>query len=243
MIVPLLVAVLSIPPAHQPPQPTLPDRPDTSVAGLPSRIAHDLRRLATHGPLISLAAGGGLAGAVHGGDARVVHSLSASETVDDALDGGAVAGNGVTQVGAAVAVYAIGGLTHNATVARLGSALVEAQAVNGLVTQGAKLAVQRRRPDGGRYSFPSGHTSATFATADVLERTFGWKVGLPAYIGAAYVGASRISERRHYLSDVAFGAAVGIASSRSVVLHVRQHAVSAQPEFVKGGAGLLFVVR
>lgn len=241
MIIPLLVTLLSLP---QPPQPPRehPADPVPSFATLPSRIAHDVGRLATRGPLATLAAGGALAGAVHGQDVQAVHSLSSSHGIETSLDAGAVAGNGFTQVGAAFGVYAIGALTHNDTVGRLGSALVEAQAVNGLLTQGTKFIVQRRRPDGGRYSFPSGHTSATFATADVLEQTFGWKVGLPAYIGAAYVGASRLAEQKHYLSDVAFGAAIGLASSRSLAMHVGQHAVSAEPIVGRGIAGVMVTV-
>jgi membrane-associated phospholipid phosphatase len=239
MIIPLLVtAVLSAP--RNPPRPQ--PEPAPSVAALPSRIAHDLGRLARRGPLLSLAAGGAIAGGVHGTDVRAVHSLSSSHAIEESLDGGATAGGGVAQVGAAVAIYAIGGLAHKDGVARLGSALVEAQAVSGILTQGIKLAADRRRPDGGRYSFPSGHTSATFATADVLERTFGWKVGLPAYLGAAYVATSRVAERRHYLSDVAFGAAIGIASSRSLALRVRQHEVAARPTLGHGEIGLVISV-
>jgi membrane-associated phospholipid phosphatase len=238
MIIPLLVTLLSTP---QPPR-ERPADPVAPVAALPARVAHDLGRLAARGPLIALAAGAGLAGAVHGNDAGAVRSLSSSHRLEESLDGGAVAGDGFVQVGTAVAVYAIGGLTHSPDVARVGSALVEAQVVNGILTEGAKLAAGRRRPDGGGHSFPSGHTSATFATADVLQREFGWKVGLPAYLGAAYVGASRVAERRHYLSDVAFGAAIGIASSRSLALQVRRHTVSAQPALLHGAAAVVVTV-
>ena len=54
-----------------------------------------------------------------------------------------------------------------------------------------KMAVRRGRPDGTRFSFPSGHSAVTFASATVLQQHFGWKVGVPAYAVAAYVAASR----------------------------------------------------
>jgi membrane-associated phospholipid phosphatase len=102
-----------------------------------------------------------------------------------------------------------------------------------------KYAVNRERPDGGRHSFPSGHSSATFATADVLAQEFGWQIGAPAYAGAVYVAISRLAEKQHYLSDVVFGAAVGIASARTLDMstHGRRFTVTAVP--LPGGAALV----
>ena len=104
-----------------------------------------------------------------------------------------------------------------------------------------KLTVGRERPDGSsNQSFPSGHTSGSFATATVLQRRFGWKVGAPAYALAGLVGASRLSENRHHLSDVVFGAAVGIAAGLSVGIAGGDSPIGVQPQFVRGGMGLSF---
>src|SRR4029079_2807721 len=56
----------------------------------------------------------------------------------------------------------------------------------------------------------------SFASATVLQQEFGWKVGIPAYAVASYVAASRVQMKRHYLSDVTFGAALGVIAGRSV---------------------------
>src|SRR4030095_7106445 len=98
----------------------------------------------------------------------------------------------------------------------LGADLLRAQIVNTALTQSIKMAVQRTRPDQGRFSFPSGHTSATFATATVLQRHFGWRVAIPAYGLATYVAGSRLQKNRDYASDVIFGAAVGVVAGRTV---------------------------
>jgi membrane-associated phospholipid phosphatase len=90
--------------------------------------------------------------------------------------------------------------------------------VNTVLTQGIKLSVGRERPDGGRFSFPSGHTSSTFATAAVLHGYFGWRVGIPAYRFATLIGGSRLQENRHYPSDVIFGAAIGLVAGRTVTI-------------------------
>ena len=240
MMVPVLVALLAIP-ASQPVH-AQEISSSSSVSGLPMRIVRDLGRLATPAPLMTLAAGGALAAVSHPADNHAAANFGRSETLDDVLDGGATGGTGAVQVGAAFAVYAIGGLTHRAAVAEFGSALVEAQAVNGILTTGLKVAVGRTRPDGGSKSFPSGHTSATFATAGVLQRQFGWKVGIPAYAGGFYVAASRLAERRHYLSDVVFGAAIGIASSQTIAIRTRYGVVSAYPALLRGGAAVIFTV-
>jgi hypothetical protein len=104
------------------------------------------------------------------------------------------------------------------------------------LTQAVKMSVNRTRPDGAEL-IPSGHTSTTFASATVLQRRFGWKAGLPAYGFATYVAASRVQVKRHFLSDVAFGAALGIVVGRSVTIG-RGDARFVEPMAAPGGAGV-----
>lgn len=76
-----------------------------------------------------------------------------------------------------------------------------------------KEAFPERRPDGGdNKSFPSGHTSMSFAAAATLQNRYGWKVGLPAQIVAGFVALSRVESRKHHVHDVLVGAAIGEAS-------------------------------
>jgi membrane-associated phospholipid phosphatase len=124
----------------------------------------------------------------------------------------------------------------------LGSDLVRAQIVTQSVTLGIKLSVQRTRPDGTQYSLPSGHASTTFATATVLQRHFGWKAGAPAYALATFVAASRVQVQRHYLTDVALGATLGIIAGRTVTLGRGDTRFALGPSVVPGGAGVNFTL-
>lgn len=82
-----------------------------------------------------------------------------------------------------------------------------------LVTQGLKETFPERRPDGSdRKSFPSGHSSVSFAAAASLQNRYGWEVGIPAQLVAAFVGVSRIQARKHYWYDVLAGAGIGEAA-------------------------------
>lgn len=63
------------------------------------------------------------------------------------------------------------------------------------------------------YSFPSGHTGSSFASACVLYRHLPRKEGIPALILAALIGLSRLYVGVHYPSDVFVGMLTGIASS------------------------------
>lgn len=76
-----------------------------------------------------------------------------------------------------------------------------------------KESIKKERPDNRGYSsFPSGHTAASFQGATFIQRRYGWKFGVPAYILATYTGLSRVYSKRHYFEDILAGAAIGIGS-------------------------------
>lgn len=81
------------------------------------------------------------------------------------------------------------------------------------LTHSLKRIINKERPDGGDHAFPSGHTSSTFMGAAFLERRFGWKVGIPAYLLAGYTGWSRIHAKKHDGWDVLAGAIIGVTSA------------------------------
>ena len=63
------------------------------------------------------------------------------------------------------------------------------------------------------HAFPSSHTSVSFQGASFIQRRYGWKFGLPAYLLSAYVGWGRTYAKKHDWWDVIGGAAIGTASS------------------------------
>lgn len=81
------------------------------------------------------------------------------------------------------------------------------------VTYGMKYAIDAERPNGGEHSFPSGHTSTSFASAEFIRGRYGWSYGIPAYVLASFVGYSRIESKQHHTRDVIAGAVIGIGSS------------------------------
>ena len=85
---------------------------------------------------------------------------------------------------------------------------------------------------------PAFRVAVTFAGATVLERHLGWRHSLLAYAIATYVAASRLHDNRHYLSDVAFGAAVGTIAGRTVTQHGADN-WSVVPVDVPGGVAVL----
>jgi membrane-associated phospholipid phosphatase len=204
-------------------------------------LGHEMRGLRSRGTLVTLGVGGALALAVHPADRTLTSRATGSLALDEVLDPGESGGSGWAQGGAALAAYLVGRASHRPRLQAVGADLVQAQIVTAGLTQGVKFAVGRKRPDDGRYSVPSGHTSATFANATVLQRHFGWKVGVPAYAAATYVAASRLQENRHYASDVIFGAAIGVVAGRTVTVGRGRAAFAVSPIAVSGGGGVQFV--
>jgi len=210
-------------------------------SGLFGPLGGDFKHLASRDTALWLAVGAGAALAAHPSDKHFSTTLSTSDGVEDALDPGTPIGSGYIQVGAAFGAYVIGRVAGKSELAHVGGDLFRAQLIDTAMVQGVKLAAGRTRPDGAKYSFPSGHTSSAFTTAAVLQRHYGWKVGLPAYSVAAYVGGSRIAENRHYLSDVLFGAALGIIAGHAVTVGHGSRQFALAPIAVPGGAGIGFV--
>lgn len=157
---------------------------------------------------------------------------------------GNVGGGFIAQTGGAFAVYTIGYLTKSAKVRAVGSDLVRAQILTQLSVQAAKYTLHRKRPDGSdRLSLPSGHAAGTFATATVLQRHFGWKVGIPAYAAGAYVATSRMSANKHHLSDVMVGAAFGIAAAHTVTIGSGTNRFTLDVSPTPGGGVVTFTKR
>jgi membrane-associated phospholipid phosphatase len=76
----------------------------------------------------------------------------------------------------------------------------------------------------------------------VLQEHYGWKVGVPAFLAAAYSGVSRVLDNQHWASDLVFGAFVGIASGRAVTIRLRNDRVSVAPVTMHGGGGVVVSV-
>lgn len=154
---------------------------------------------------------------------------------------GATGGSFLMQTAAGLGTYVAGKASGSQKTSAIGTDLLRAQLLSQGLVQGAKLATNRSRPDGSnQHSLPSGHTASAFATATVLQRHLGWKVGVPATAFAAYVGASRMSANRHYLSDVLLGAGIGIAAARTVTMSVGRQSFAMSVGPTPGGAAVLF---
>jgi len=135
-------------------------------------------------------------------------------------DIGDIAGNALTLAGINTALFVIGSSSNDEKLIQTAKALLEANILTAFSTSVLKLTVGRERPDGSgtRFtsSFPSGHTSGSFALASTAHSMYGHKIGIPLYVFAGFVGLSRISDNKHFLSDVLFGAALGTAIGRGV---------------------------
>jgi membrane-associated phospholipid phosphatase len=203
-------------------------------------LGGDFSRLPTRENALLLGLGAGLAGLAAPNDTELTSSMHGNTGAKGFFGPGAYIGNFYLNLGASFATYAVGRATGNAKIAILGADLARAQIVSQATTQGLKYVAGRTRPDGTDRSFPSGHTSSAFATATVLQRHYGWKVGIPAYALAGYVGASRLHANKHYLSDVAFGAALGIIAGRTVTVGIGSTKFALAPMAAKGGVGISF---
>jgi membrane-associated phospholipid phosphatase len=247
----LSCAVFGASPAHLAAQTTSPDAQErpalTAQAPAPAAIQdvvadaiQDFRRIPSWTNMAILAAGGIGAAIGHSSDRTVSNVMSGSQRLGTMFSVGEAAGGAQMQLFGALGTYAVGRFSGHSRIATIGADLIQSQILAQSMTAAIKMSVQRTRPDGTQYSFPSGHSSVSFATATVLQRNLGWKAGIPAYGFATYVAASRIQDKRHFLSDVTFGAAIGIVAGRSVTVGKGDGKFAIAPSAAPGGGGISF---
>ncbi|MDH3734704.1 MAG: phosphatase PAP2 family protein [Gemmatimonadota bacterium] len=136
-------------------------------------------------------------------------------------------------VGLSAGTLLLGEAIGSETTARVGLRSLESLVLTAGLTTVLKVGFGRSRPDTGfeedqfdpiafehsKWSFPSGHTSTVFALATTVSLELGddapW-VPFVAYPIAAWTGVSRVLDKKHWLTDVVAGAAVGIFSARVI---------------------------
>jgi len=188
----------------------------------------------------------GIAGAMVLFDARLsveVQRVGGDDMSTPSTVGSFVGGPVPLALGATL--YATGRLSGDGFVTQTGREVLRAVVVSGAITALVKGAVGRARPfaspgdpdvftpwhgftNASLASFPSGHTSAAFATATVLSRELNaahpgtrWLVSSLLFGAATFVGFSRVYQHQHWPSDVVAGAALGTITGYEVVAHAR----------------------
>lgn len=126
------------------------------------------------------------------------------------------------------AFYLVGRATKNARARETGLLGAEALLDGGIVTTGLKTLSQRPRPTvddaSGEFfdkgdSFPSGHAAHAWSVATIIAYEYGRRrplVRFGVYGLATAVSLSRYTGRKHFLSDVFVGSAIGYGIGRYV---------------------------
>ncbi len=92
--------------------------------------------------------------------------------------------------------------------------LARSLGLSAITTLALNSVIEKDSPNGSSDdAFPSGHTAIAFGAAGFIQKRYGWRPGIPAYIVASYVGWLRVETDDHDSADVVGGAAIGIISS------------------------------
>ncbi len=92
--------------------------------------------------------------------------------------------------------------------------LTKSLGLSAISTIALNAIIDKDSPNGSSSSaFPSGHAAIAFGSAAFIQKRYGWRAAIPAYVVASYVGLLRVETDDHDNADVLGGAAVGIISS------------------------------
>ncbi len=141
--------------------------------------------------------------------AEVTEDIDEKVTIDD-----------FSQYAPAASVYALNafGVKGKNNLRDRSVIFVTSYAIMATTVLGLKSISHVERPDGSsNNSFPSGHTATAFAGAEFLWQEYKDKsiwYGIAGYAVATGTGLFRIYNNRHWLTDVAAGAGIGILSTK-----------------------------
>jgi membrane-associated phospholipid phosphatase len=150
-------------------------------------------------------------------------------------DAGYVIGSGASLIAISGLFVAIGYARKNSVWRQTGLRGWAAHAVTAILVQGLKHGIGRPRPrlhreeefftgpglESGLDSFPSGHSSASFAVAAVVARchpALAWS----AYALAGFVSVTRVFRGSHFVSDALAGVVLGIVVGTLAATPVQQ---------------------
>lgn len=205
------------------PRADLNDLPD--VSGFPARVLSDVNETFTKpANLAALLLAGGAGIALHNTDADKnindnLHRRAFNGTSDKIFD---YAGNPWSHLGATGLWFFLSQsnddkLNQERALSMLSSLIITDSAIFAL-----KAIRNNDTPNGKDLSWPSGHTASSFCVASVIDEYYGPQVGVPAYIGACFVGWRMMDSGDHWASDVLFGGTLGFIVGHSVAARHKQ---------------------
>jgi hypothetical protein len=215
-----------------------------SLGAVIQEVPRDLWKFLSWDTALVIGMGGGAALIGHKWDDNLAGEIETNVSLNNAMEPGHTYGAFSFQVVVGVGMYTGGRVAGKSRLAIAGGDIMRAQILGQAYVQAIKFTAQRERPDGSdNLSFPSGHSASAFATATVLQRHYGWKVGVPATVVAAYVATARVHDNKHYLSDVIFGGAMGIAAQRTVTLRSGRYGFAVTPSVGPGSVSVVIRAR
>jgi len=144
------------------------------------------------------------------------------------------AGSGKYVLPALVGLYGYGRIAGRDRAERTALLGMESVILSGFFTNAVKYLTHKHRP-GHAYgndvswngpglshadlSFPSGHSTCSFAVATVVALEYGDNSLVPplAYCAATLAALSRVNDNAHWMSDIILGSAIGHFTARAIV--------------------------
>jgi len=205
----------SVEPAEGPKEPIV-VRDHRTVRSYPANLGHNVVEVWTRPSLMPLLIGSGATALSALGDGATVRYFD-RHPMKTYGNAGKFLGTGFVAAAASTAVFGIGQYANGDRFKAAAYDMSQAVVVNFFYTTVIKEVARRQRPDQSDHlSFPSGHASNAFACATVWAEQYGWKGAVPGYLAAGLIGGSRLALKKHNLSDVVGGAALGVIVGKSV---------------------------